>query len=398
MINIRDIIQVPKYIPIHGIKFNNFFSIILPIKCVPSSMIMNSENNYLDSINFLTYDEYINKDSIINKNDIKKCDSIVEFSSLSHNTLEIENLKIVLSAIYFADRMSNTNKLKVKFIKSRLPYYKEIGIPSKEAIKIIEKDYDENNNEFFSICNLPGYRDNNDNINNIYWYISLGNSKVNNDNFDRSITRAFSFNLDDEFSRQKKFQHSIIHVNIDDTFKNRINRILERLNNTDEYSKKIKSTLRLYYSVLYESNIEQAILTYSSILETLLLKENETKAQKTKVCNRCACIVANKMNKSRKIFIANQVAYFYNYRNSIIHEGKAFLEIDHEINITNILISIRHLIYFIFKYIIDNHITDISDIKTLVRDNLKSDNIKSKDGYKTYSKKNPNNISFIYND
>ena len=104
------------------------------------------------------------------------------------------------------------------------------------------------------------------------------------------------------------------------------------------------------------------------------------------------------MNKSAKTFIANQVSYFYNYRNSIIHDGKAFLEIDHESNIINILISIRHLIYFILKYVIENNIKEISDIETLVKHNLKSDGITDLRGYITYSKENPNNISLIYDD
>ncbi|WP_195469734.1 HEPN domain-containing protein [Clostridium sp. D43t1_170807_H7] len=391
-------INMSKYIPIHGIKLNKPLSLEIPIKCVPSSMIMYSDNNYIDSINFLTYSEYLSLNSIINKNDIKECDLIAEFSSISHNTLEVENLKIVLSAIYFADRMSNTNKIKYKFMESTAINYMMYGETVENAINLADDLYNKTNNEFFSVYKLPGYRDNNTDFKEFYWYISLGNYKVTNDNFDRFITRAFSSNLDDEYIRQRKFQEKIVHVDVNDTFIDYIEFILKRLNNTDEYSKKIKASLRLYYSVLYESDIEQTILTYVAILETLLLSKSETKAQKAKVSNRCACIVANKMNKSAKTFIANQVSYFYNYRNSIIHDGKAFLEIDHESNIINILISIRHLIYFILKYVIENNIKEISDIETLVKHNLKSDGITDLRGYITYSKENPNNISLIYDD
>lgn len=388
-------INISKYIPIHGIKLNNPLSLEIPVKCVPPSMIMCSDSNYIDSINFLTYSEYLNLNSIINKNDIKECDLIAEFPSISHNTLEVENLKIVLSAIYFADRISNTNKIKYKFIESTSIRYMMCDKTAKNAIQLAEELYNKTNNEFFSIYKLPGYLDNNNDIKEFYWYISLGNYKVTNDNFDRFITRAFSSNLDDEYIRQGKFQEKIVHVNVNDTFMHYIKCILKRLHNTDEYSKKLKSALRLYYSVLYENDIEQTILTYAAILETLLLQRNETKSQKSKVANRCACIVANKMDKSAKTFIANQVCYFYNYRNAIIHDGKAFLEIDHEINIINILISIRHIIYFIIKYIIENNITNMSNIRTLVQDNLKSDNITNLNGYITYSKEN-NNISLIY--
>lgn len=387
-----------KYIPIHGIKLNKFLSLIVPIKLVPPNMIMYSNNNYIDSINFLTYAEYLNINSIINKNDIKECDLIAEFSSLSHNTLEVENLKILLSAIYFADRMSNTHEIKSKFIESMLSYSVPLCNNKEETLNYIEKLYVATKNEFFDIYNLAGYRDNNNIIKSLYWYISLGNLKVTNDNFDRFISRSFSSNLDDEYIRQSKFEVNSAHVNVDDTFINYLNSILKRLHDTDEYSKKIKSALRLYYSVLYESDIEQTILTYSSILETLLLQRNETKYQKVKVSNRCACIIANNMNKSAKTFIANQVSYFYTYRNAIIHDGKAYLEIDQETTIINILLSIRHSIYFILKYVIENNIKSILDIKTIVQNNLKSDCITDLNGYITYSKENPDNISLIYDE
>lgn len=387
-----------KYIPIHGIKLNKFLSLIVPIKLVPPNIIMYSDNNYIDSINFLTYAEYLNINSIINKNDIKECDLIAEFSSLSHNTLEVENLKILLSAIYFADRMSNTHEIKSKFIESMLSYSVPLCNNKEETLNYIEKLYVATKNEFFDIYNLAGYRDNNNIIKSLYWYISLGNLKVTNDNFDRFISRSFSSNLDDEYIRQSKFEVNSAHVNVDDTFINYLNSILKRLHDTDEYSKKIKSALRLYYSVLYESDIEQTILTYSSILETLLLQRNETKYQKVKISNRCACIIANNMNKSAKTFIANQVSYFYTYRNAIIHDGKAYLEIDQETTIINILLSIRHSIYFILKYVIENNIKSILDIKTIVQNNLKSDCMTDLNGYITYSKENPDNISLIYDE
>lgn len=391
-------LNMNKYIPIHGIKLNKSLSLIVPIKLVPPNMLMYSDNNYIDSINFLTYAEYLNINSIINKNDIKECDLIAEFSSLSHNTLEVENLKILLSAIYFADRMSNTHEIKSKFIESMLSYSVPLCNNKEETLNYIEKLYVATKNEFFDIYNLAGYRDNNNIIKSLYWYISLGNLKVTNDNFDRFISRSFSSNLDDEYIRQSKFEVNSAHVNVDDTFINYLNSILKRLHDTDEYSKKIKSALRLYYSVLYESDIEQTILTYSSILETLLLQRNETKYQKVKVSNRCACIIANNMNKSAKTFIANQVSYFYTYRNAIIHDGKAYLEIDQETTIINILLSIRHSIYFILKYVIENNIKSILDIKTIVQNNLKSDCITDLNGYITYSKENPDNISLIYDE
>ena len=56
------------------------------------------------------------------------------------------------------------------------------------------------------------------------------------------------------------------------------------------------------------------------------------------------------------------------------------------------------LIYFILKYVIENNIKSILDIKTIVQNNLKSDCMTDLNGYITYSKENPDNISLIYDE
>lgn len=386
--------DLDKCVPIHGIEINKEIDIPIEIDDKRYS------GKFVNLVRLVKYDEYLNMASkFINNDSINKCDLIAIFTTQSHNTMEIQNIKIILSAIYFADRMSNTSKLKENFIHHFKEFFCGKGINEKDAIEIIEKIYENDENEYFSNYHNWGYFDNDDEIRPLYWYISLGNMKVTNDNFDKHLTRGFSYELVDEYSRQTSFNNYkyTIDIDVNNTFVEKMETIVSRLNKDDEYSQKIKSALRLYYNVLYEGDIEQSILIYASILETLLLKRNETKGQKNKVANRCACIVANNKAKEKKEFIANHVTYFYGYRNAIIHEGKSYLEIDNEVILSNIMCSIRHLIYFIIKYVVEQNIKEIKEIKKLVEINMKEDAIDDDKGYITYIKGDNSSISIIFN-
>lgn len=378
--------ELDKCVPIHGITLNR--GIDVPILIEDIRYVEKFSNRIL----MYGYNEYLKEASkFINNANIKECDLIAIFTTQSHNTMEIQNIKIILSAIYFADRMANTSKLKENFINR----FREYFCPDK-----IDKLYEHREAEYFSNYHIWGYFDNEDEIRPLYWYISLGNNKVTNDNFDKFLTRGFSYELVDEYYRQADFNKYKYTVNVDinKTFNEKMEAIVKRLNMDDEYSKKIKSALRLYYNVLYESDVENSILIYASILETLLLKRSESKGQKHRVANRCACIVANSMSKERKEFIANHVAYFYGYRNAIIHEGKSHLEIDNEVILSDILCSIRHLIYFIIKYVVEHNIQKVSEIQNLVKRNLEEDGIDEKIGYITYIKGDNSKISVIFDD
>lgn len=387
-------LDLDKCVPIHGIQINKEIEVPILIEDKRSG------EKFENLIRLFKYDKYLNMScKFINNDSINKCDLIAIFTTQSHNTMEIQNIKIILSAIYFADRMSNTSKLKENFIRDRKEFFYKDGINEKDAIEKIQKIYENNENEYFSNYHIGGYFDDYDEIRSLYWYISLGNMKVTNDNFDKHLTRGFSYELVDEYSRQANFNNYkyTIDIDVNKIFVEKLEIIVSRLNEDDEYSKKIKSALRLYYNILYEGDIEQSILTYASILETLLLKRNETKGQKSKVANRCACIVANNTAKEKKEFIANHVAYFYGYRNAIIHEGKSYLEIDNEVILSNIMCSIRHLIYFIIKYVVEHNVKEIKEIEKVVKINMKKDSIENTQGYITYIKENKSSISIIFN-
>lgn len=361
------------------------------VKCIPiHGIVMNGEINthvlidnelyrykYVNLIKLISYDKYL-KEYLpyeVNKGDIKECTLVAVFMTEENNSMEVENLKVVISQLYFANRLANANNFK------------------NEITQLVDNEY------FHNYC-IPGYFNNENRIELLDWYISLGNNPIARDNFDRFLTRGFSYGLNDEYYNQASLDDykNTVSIDVNSDFYKKASIIENRLNEGDEYSKKIRSALRLYYNLLYENDTEQSILTCASILETLLLKRNETKAQKSKVANRCACLVADHMSKEHKTFIANHVSYFYCYRNAIIHDGKSYLEIDDEVTMSRIMYSIKHIIYFILKFAFEHDIKDINEIKHVVRENLQIDGIDEKVGYITFSKENNSKIQLIFID
>ena len=275
--NRNNLLLLRKYIPIHGVRVSDEINFSMPID---GSRYV---RKYINSIRLISYDEYLKECSnIINKEDIKQCDSVAVFETQSNNSMEVENLKILISALYFSYRIYNTSRLKDNFIFNEMKFYGDLSsgeINRDVLLKKIEERYINKENEYFLNYNIQGYHNNQDDINSLYWYVSLGNNIITKDNFDRFLTRGFSVELDDEYKRQSQFHNyeNIVNLDVNQGFIDKIKIIEKRLNQTDEYSKKIKSTLRLYYNLLYENDIEQSILICASILETLLLKTNDTK-------------------------------------------------------------------------------------------------------------------------
>lgn len=378
-----------KYIPVNGLKIN----IDLSIPIVIEERIINEK--FLNVLRIQSYENYLKSSSkLINKYDIEPCDSIISYSSQRHNTMEVMNVKILISALYFAKRMLSESKIEENYIRENMKWYKSIEIARKYFMK--------EDNQFFKNYAIHGYFDEDGHIEDTYWYITLGNKRLTKDDFDRSLSRGYSNGLWDEYNRQINRKFPTIFLKIDDGFINKLKMIIDRVNDEDEYSKKIRSALRLYYNVLYEDDIEQSILTYTTILETLLLRKQESKGQKNKVANRAACIVGYGAKREQKNFIANVMSYFYSYRNKIVHEGKSFLELDDdEVIFNNFIKYVRHIIFYVFKYIVENNITSISQIRELAVNELIEDKIiKSKDeetnGYITYSKDSNDKIPLIY--
>lgn len=326
-----------KAIPIHGIKFSSPFYI-------PMQINNNSTNNFI----FLNYKDFkflpnLNDFSDVDK--INDCDSIVIFGTQSHNTFEIINIKILLSMFYFADRLSNSN---IKNTKSELSFFRD--------------------------CTVHGYFNKYDSITDYIWHIKLGNTPLCNDDFDQHITKIFSCFLCDEETRQAYFTPNSTTINITEEFLHNVSLLLNKINIPNQYSNKLKSALRLFYDTLYIKDFDSTILTYSMILETLLLSKNEDN-QRKRVSVRSACIIANNNNIEAKKYIASLVYSFYEYRNKIVHDGQFSLDLADDVFLSYMLNSIRHIIYYIIKYILLMNVSSISELKNLVTENKEHDGL-----------------------
>lgn len=400
--------EMAKCVPIHGIKFSE--PIALPISI--------DERRY-NIVSFWPYESYkqITKEEpeiFINAQEMKQCDTVAVFNTRSNNTLEIFDIKILISAIYFGNRLADTAYYKERNIEDMLrcsiEVYEEVEERKldfadendrnviAEMRKNAERKYmfdDERNDEFFRNYNLTGYWNDKNRICNLSWYVKIGNMGITKDDFDSKSTRVFTYSLCDEFGRQAQvFPESVI-ININATFLDKLKLLLDKLNGDDEYGKKVKSACRLYYDCINENDIDDIIISYSTILETLLLGKNEDN-QRKKVAVRSACLIGDGRCKKKKEFIANRVYYFYKYRNSIVHDGKAFTEFDDDILFSYTLIFIKHVIFFVIKGILEFNIQDSNGIKDIVERNFLKDKLSKGFDYITYNEDINPNIPIIY--
>lgn len=360
-----------KLMPIQGLILSKSIYADLKIRAV-----LNNSYSYKDKIIFLNNNDYMkNKENFENDflglENIKEFDSIVIYETQSHNTAEVFNLKILISALYFTERLATSRKVKSCIYESDL-----------------------SNNEFFNNYHLDGYFTD-DYIKSDKWYVKLGNKKITRDDFDQFIVRAFSDELIDEYSRQNNFKPYTTQIEVNNRFLIKLEKVLLKINSEDKYSMKLKSVFMLYYKVLLDSDMNDTIVTYAIILEALLLRENEENSSKKVAC-RSACLLANEQPKTRKNFIANAIYKLYLYRSEIVHEGKNFLELGEESSIRAIMKITRHTIYLIIKYIIENNIKEVSEIENIVIDNKEKDDIDNAFKYVTINRNEP--VHIIYND
>lgn len=384
-----------KVIPIHGVEFTRSITVALKIK-----HILNKEYIYYDNIEFWTYKDYCNfiesnRTFFINSNEINKFDSIAVYTSQSHNTIEVYNIKLLISAIYIAKRLTDTYEAMEKYIENFISNWKEeFELIDKDKLKSLAiQEYHKRENEFYKNYDIKGYWGDK-HINSDSWYIKLGNNKVSKDDFDRYITRGFSSELCDEYDRQFRFIPNVVKIETNNIFMNELTEILNKINEEEECSKKLKAALRLYFDVLEEISTDNLIVNYATILESLLLMRTEQNAQKIKVVVRCACIVADGQDKKRKTFIANIIACLYTYRNQIVHEGKTFLELDDELTLDRVLRATKHIIYLVIKYILKNDVKKINEIISIVKRNIKKDNLQNGQDYITFEKGKPFDIIY----
>lgn len=361
-----------KIMPLQGLKLSH--SITTPLKI---KHILNESHEYYDEIKLWTYEDYLTLkkenrlDHFIDLDKIKQFDLLISYETQSHNTAEVMNLKILIPALYFAMRLA------------------EEKLRSDNLINIEGM----NEHEFFENYHLEGFFGK-DYIISDRWYVTLGNQKVTRDDFDQFIVRAFSDKILDEYERQSKFEPTVTEIKVNEDFMDKLKRVINKINKEDDYSKRLRSAFKIYYNVLSEANIDNSIVSYAIILESLLSKKNENNKAR-RISYRSACLVANNQTQERKYFIANAVYKLYAYRNKIVHDGVNFLQLDDESTLRATLKIIRHTIYSIIKNIIEHDIKTISEIEKIVEDNMNEDDISDSFQYVTIElQKDP--IDIIY--
>ena len=341
-VNFRD----SKCICLHGLKISHAFKMSIKI------------NSEFIGVSFIPHNVFVNTVDyglLINPQNIVKCDIVVVVNNCCHNLFEVQIVKMAVSMIYFANRM----KLAANY-------------QSHQLHKI---------NDYFNNYHIDGYygiADGRTYIEHASWFVKLGNSLPQNDDYDMWMTRVYGYNQCDEYDRrdglEKCIQFKNISIDIDSNLIKQLEKIQDKVNRGDLYSNKLLSAFRLYYSLLSDFNdFEQNDISFCTILESLLLGKDESN-QRKKASVRAACIVANDYNIKNKRFIANQVYYFYHYRNCIIHDGKSILDFD-EAEHRIIHQSIKHIIFYIIQYIIENDVRTPDEIKSLVQHNISSDSL-----------------------
>lgn len=323
-------------------------------------------NELTFKFSFISYSEYeMKRKSILNPDDINKCDMVVEYSSMGNNSIEVYYIKIFLSILYFAYRIDIEEKRKEKFFSEE----REYGFDN----AFIYKKYLENESPVTKNWNTRGFW-NIDYIENIHWCVKLGRTKMDSDDFESYLSRAYNDNLCDFFDQRFIFRPYRQEIKINDEIVKHIEILNDMINVGDVMGNKIKSAMRLYYELfMVYTNMNLSIITLSTIMETLLLGKDEDN-QRKKVSVRAACLVCDGMKKKWKSAIGDTVYFFYKYRNAIVHDGKSYLDFE-EVILNNIVENMKHIIFGIVYFYYKKSPCSISDIKDVVTRNQNQDRL-----------------------
>lgn len=336
---------------------------------------------------FMPYDCFINENyELINEQEIKKCETVVVFDSMGNNSIEVYYIKIFLSMIYFSYRIDIEQKRKNQyFCELHSEYAELIDIVQKGKMQVEEKClfedikfqnyYKKYEGAVTKNWNTRGFSNGNY-IEDLHWHIRLGKREMDNDDFESYLSRAYGYDLCDSYDRRYVYKPTIQQIDITDNMR-KIAKDINRLINDGSISgNKMKSAMRLYYEVLMiYCNMNLSIITLSTILETLLLGKDEDN-QRKKVSVRAGCIVCDGLEKKWKTAIADEVYFFYNYRNAIVHDGKTYLDFE-EVELNNIVENIKHIVFEIVKFYYDEKIKNAKKIKELVKKNISSDGLEN---------------------
>lgn len=132
----------------------------------------------------------------------------------------------------------------------------------------------------------------------------------------------------------------------------------------------ILSALGLFYKVLPQTEIENAYLYFSTILEALLTDEKEQDIKK-KIAVRAACLVCDGKLNSDITYMANWIKKSYEYRCAYVHNGAVFnLSHDDDVFKQRSLILLRYCIPYLLESFHKQKINSVDDIKKIVKDNV----------------------------
>lgn len=354
-----------KYIPINGLKFNISFKLHW----------FGLNDKSVVEFNFITKDYFEkNHGYLCNYSKDDQFDSLVGYISQYHNAYEIQSVKSMISLLHIVDRMQNTNLRLKKFSKRN----RDMASRTIEKIfNISESDYWKNENIY------EGYFNNDDKITSTCWNINLGGSPVNRDYFERFSLRYFDDDCIDEYEVQYNPSFICKKLDVNQAMVEKYEDIFELIYSGKETYRKIQAVSYLYFDILnLYRNSNLSVMTMATILETLLLKKNESN-QRKKASVRAACIVADNMAVKRKNYVANGVYVFYEYRNGIVHDGKSYMAFTSEYAFDNLMSKIKNLIFCIIRFYIDNKIETIDELKQIVQKNVTKDHLNNAFDYIT---------------
>lgn len=360
---------------VHGMKISNSFSV--QIKNV--------------NIYFFPYDTFqsvVNPDDFVNLKEMVVCDSVAVIEACFHNSIEVQLIKSAISMAYFSNRIAISEKSEKNMEERKNQeienFLKQLQIDKKEKkyneIKNKMKEKDAARTSYFQNYMLNGFWNQSGaeaRIEPTFWYVKLGQTAPTNDDYDMWLSRIYGTNQQDAFLKRdglEKRDKLLGTVEIDEPFCNVLHKIQERIHQKDLYASKLLSVFSIYYSVLRNfSNIEQACISFCTILETLLLGKDEDK-QRKKVSVRAACLIADGEKIEKKRFLATQIYMFYPYRNGFVHDGKSILDFDWG-SYQILYQAIKHVIYYCIKNILYRGIQCTKEIRVIVEKNAKQDGL-----------------------
>jgi len=349
-----------KIFPIQGLTLST--PITVPIRSytnsdlvqlfgLPEKNLYNKEYVFIDEFTFVSHnqlDKYIQNKHDLDEINIKfpNIETFALIGQRGSQLYEIYDLKVALSIIYFANRLAiESVKDFFKYSLVSYGYYSESG------------------------------------INSCYWDVKIGSIPITQNDFDGTIETLYLDDNEPESWKKPVYIKNNLIINAD--IQKYVNMLSIKLLGRDEMSLKLRSALKFIYDTFPYHNVDSNIITYSTVLETLLLKENESGTQRKQVSVRAACLIADKQNYEAKKYISNWIFYFYNYRNKIVHGGKSYLEFHAEepVIFRHATSLITHIIFALIKEVLINNIKSISCIKEIVQINGTKDNLNNNFNY-----------------